>query len=163
LAIFFFSALGRAGENIFDLAPRAGSYEQYHHGDFNAYHVSYYCRKWPFERQFHTCNLRKSYGYQLMAQGPDPLPAALDAHGPYPIRLTVHGGRVSFEVAGLQSFSWQDNDPLPGGKIGFRQMAPFIGEYANLRITEGRPTERLGWRGVEHEGDVRRWLLGDRN
>jgi hypothetical protein len=71
-----------------------------------------------------------------VAQGPDPLPAVLDAQGPYPMRLTVDGGRITFEIADLLSFRWQDHEPLPGGRIGFRQMAPMIGEYANLRVTE---------------------------
>jgi hypothetical protein len=96
---------------------------------------------WPSERRLHTCNLRKSYGFHLVAQGPDPLPAALDAQGPYRMRLTVQAGQITFEVADLVSFRWQDPDPLPGGKIGFRQMAPFVGEYADLRITPG---QRLG-------------------
>jgi hypothetical protein len=42
LAILFFHARGRRGEDIFDLAPRTGPYEQYHHGDLDAYHVSYF-------------------------------------------------------------------------------------------------------------------------
>ena len=134
LAILFVHARGRNGESIFDLAPRTGPYEQYHHGDLNAYHVSYFRRMWPSERRLHTCNLRKSYGFHLVAQGPDPLPAALDAQGPYRMRLTVHGGEITFEVAGLPTFRWTDTHPLPGGRIGFRQMAPMIGEYANLLV-----------------------------
>jgi hypothetical protein len=39
-------------------------------------------------------------------------------------------------VADLVSFRWQDDEPLSGGKIGLRQMAPMIGEYANLRVAE---------------------------
>jgi uncharacterized protein DUF1961 len=140
LAILFFHARGRAGEDLFDLAPRTGPYDQYHHGDLDAYHVSYYRRMWPSERRLHTCNLRKSYGFHLVAQGPDPLPAVLDAQGPYRMRLTVHRGLITFEVADLVSFRWQDDVPLAGGKIGFRQMAPFIGEYADLRVT---PAQRL--------------------
>lgn len=147
LAILFFAARGRQGEDLFDLAPRTGPYEQYHHGDLNAYHVSYYRRMWPSERRLHTCNLRKSHGFHLVAQGPDPLPAAIDARGPYRMRLTVQGGQITFEVADLVSFRWQDDDPLPGGKIGFRQMAPFVGEYANLRVT---PVQRLGGGIDEH-------------
>lgn len=138
LAILFFQARGRNGGDIFDLAPRTGPYEQYHHGDLDAYHVSYFRRMWPSERRLHTCNLRKSYGFHLVAQGPDPLPAVLDSQGPYPMRLTVHRGLVTFEVAGLVSFRWRDDEPLAGGKIGFRQMAPFIGEYADLTVTPGR-------------------------
>jgi hypothetical protein len=141
LCILFFHARGRQGEDLFDLAPRTGPYEQYHHGDLDAYHVSYYRRMWPSERQLHTCNLRKSYGFHLVAQGADPLPAVLDAQGPYAMRLTVHRGEITFEVADLVSFRWQDDEPLSGGKIGFRQMAPMIGEYANLRITERSTTQ----------------------
>lgn len=137
LCILFFHAHGRQGEDLFDLAPRTGPYDQYHHGDLDAYHVSYFRRMWPSERKLHTCNLRKSYGFHLVAQGPDPLPAVLDAQGPYAMRLTVLGGEITFEVDGLVAFRWQDDQPLAGGKIGFRQMAPMIGEYANLRVTPG--------------------------
>ena len=48
---FFFHARGRHGEDLFDLAPRTGPYEQYHHGDLDAYHVSYFRRRWPAERR----------------------------------------------------------------------------------------------------------------
>ena len=38
-------------------------------------------------------------------------------------------------------FSWQDDGEeygavLGGGKIGFRQMAPLIGEYSDLKVYE---------------------------
>lgn len=44
LCILFFSALGINGEDIFDksLRERNGRYDQYHNGDINAFHVSYY-------------------------------------------------------------------------------------------------------------------------
>ena len=56
LAILFFSALGPKGEDILtaNLAKRNGPYEQYHHGDFNALHVSYFRRN-PKENEFQTC------------------------------------------------------------------------------------------------------------
>jgi hypothetical protein len=135
LCILFFHARGRSGEDLFDLAPRTGAYEQYHHGDLDAYHVSYFRRRWPTERALHTCNLRKSYGFHLVTQGPDPLPAVLDAQGPYALRLSIQDGEISFSIDGLVSFSWRDEQPLSGGKIGFRQMAPMIGDYANLRVS----------------------------
>ncbi|MBG0817187.1 DUF1961 family protein [Planomonospora sp. ID82291] len=135
LCILFFHARGRRGEDLFDLAPRTGPYEQYHHGDLDAYHVSYFRRRWPSERRLHTCNLRKSHGFHLVAQGADPLPAVLDAQGPYPVRLTVRRGEIAFSIGEVVSFRWRDEDPLRGGKIGFRQMAPMIGEYANLRVS----------------------------
>ena len=71
LAILFFAAKGRNGEDIFadSLAERTGEYVQYHHGDIDAFHVSYFRRKEPDERALHTCNLRKSYGFHLVSQG----------------------------------------------------------------------------------------------
>ena len=71
LCILFFSAKGINGEDLFDpsLAPRDGQYNLYHSGDINAYHVSYFRRKWDEERSFHTCNLRKSKGFHLVTQG----------------------------------------------------------------------------------------------
>ncbi|AQZ70162.1 unnamed protein product [[Actinomadura] parvosata subsp. kistnae] len=142
LAIMFFHARGRSGEDLFDpaLAPRSGPYEQYHHGDIDAYHVSYFRRMWPQERALHTCNLRKSHGFHLVAQGPDPLPGVMDADGPYAMRIDVKGGVVTFSINDLVSFRWRDEGviggpALAGGKIGFRQMAPLIGEYANLRVS----------------------------
>jgi hypothetical protein len=135
LCILFFHAKGRHGEDLFDLRPRTGPYDQYHHGDLDTYHVSYFRRRWPAERAFHTCNLRKSYGFHLVAQGADPIPGVPDADGPYRLKLSVRAGVITFAINDLVSFTWSDESPLRGGKIGFRQMAPMIGEYANLRIS----------------------------
>ncbi|MGW4795473.1 DUF1961 family protein [Nonomuraea sp. NPDC004297] len=142
LAIMFFHARGRAGEDLFDpaLAGRDGPYEQYHHGDIDAYHVSYFRRRWASERALHICNLRKSHGFHLVAQGADPLPGVMDAEGPYAMRIDVAAGAVTFSINDLVSFRWEDDGSiggpaLAGGKIGFRQMAPLIGEYANLRVS----------------------------
>ena len=65
LCMIFLAAKGREGEDIFSpsLMPRAGEYVQYHHGDIDAFHISYFRRKEPDERAFHTCNLRKSHGF----------------------------------------------------------------------------------------------------
>jgi hypothetical protein len=141
LCILFFAARGRNGEDLFDptLAPRAGIYSQYHHGDIDALHVSYFRRKNPEERAFHTCNLRKSYGFHLVAQGADPIPDVQDASPPYRIRLCKAGPVVDFAINDLTIFHWEDDGisyghTYGGGKIGFRQMAPLIGEYANLQV-----------------------------
>ncbi|GAA3604708.1 YesU family protein [Nonomuraea rosea] len=142
LAIMFFHARGRNGEDVLDpgLAERTGPYEQYHHGDIDAYHVSYFRRMWESERALHTCNLRKSHGFHLVAQGADPLPGVLDARGPYAVRIEVKGPEITFSVNDLVSFRWEDDGSiggpaLAGGKMGFRQMAPLIGEYGNLRVS----------------------------
>ena len=44
LAIMFFAAKGRSGVPVLDnsLAKRTGEYPQYHSGDINAFHVSYF-------------------------------------------------------------------------------------------------------------------------
>lgn len=141
LAMLFFSAGGRHGESLFDpaLAPRTGEYVQYHHGDINAFHLSFFRRKEPDERRLHTCNLRKSYGFYLVAQGADPIPDADDADKMYMLSLTKQGAEVSFSVDGLEVLRFHDDGTtygplLGGGCIGLRQLAPMEGEYANLKV-----------------------------
>lgn len=141
LCILFFSAAGINGEDLFDksLSPRDGQYNLYHSGDINAYHVSYFRRKWDEERQFHTCNLRKSKGFHLVTQGADPIPDCDDAKEYYELKLKKYNGLIEFSVDGLVVFSWTDDGVsygpvLGGGKIGFRQMAPLIGEYSDLAV-----------------------------
>lgn len=141
LGILFFAATGKKGEHIFDtrLQPRSGPYEQYHHGDVNALHISYFRRSAPDERAFHTCNLRKSYGFHLVAQGADPIPCLAEAQNPYRLRLFKYKGTVDFFINDLLILHWVDDGQkvgpiLGGGKIGFRQMAPLIAEYSNLVV-----------------------------
>ncbi|OAS21325.1 DUF1961 family protein [Paenibacillus oryzisoli] len=141
LCILFFAAKGMEGEDMFDnqLSVRTGMYEQYHHGDINAFHVSYFRRKEEEERNFHTCNLRKSHGFHLVSQGGDPIPSVVDAKGPYRMKLVKWGREIVFVINDLTIFHWVDDGetfgkPLFGGKIGFRQMAPLIAEYANLNV-----------------------------
>jgi hypothetical protein len=145
LAILFFAARGVNGEDIFDpkLAPRAGPYQQYHSGDINAYHVSYFRRKHETERAFHTCNLRKSRGFHLVAQGADPIPSVTDASPPYRMHVVKRGASISLAINDLTCFTWRDDGTAGGpphtdGKIGFRQMAPLVGEYSDLVV------ERIG-------------------
>ncbi len=146
LAILFFAAKGRNGEDLFapDLEKRTGEYPLYHHGDINAYHVSYFRRKELDERAFHTCNLRKSYGFHLVAQGGDPIPDVLDVNDPYEITVVKKKksemlDEISFYINDLFIFKYEDDGKtygefLSGGKIGFRQLAPMIGEYSDLRV-----------------------------
>ena len=141
LAILFFAAKGRNGESIFDesLAERTGEYPLYHHGDINAFHVSYFRRKEPDERSFHTCNLRKSYGFYLVSQGADPIPDVADVSEPYRLKLVKRTNRVEFYVNDLMSFAYDDDGETYGpcltdGRIGFRQLAPMVGEYSDLKV-----------------------------
>jgi len=141
LCILFFAAQGIHGESIFDagLKSRTGEYVQYHHGDINAFHVSYFRRKEPDERAFHTCNLRKSYGFHLVAQGGDPIPDADECREPYTCAVLKQGAQVKFYVNELEVFAFEDDgvtygERLGGGRIGFRQLAPLVAQYGNLRV-----------------------------
>jgi len=141
LCILFYGAKGRNGEDIFDekLSKRTGEYVQYHHGDINAFHVSYFRRKEPDERAFHTCNLRKSYGFHLVAQGGDPIPDADEVKDFFHMAVLKQGNETAFFINELEIFRFIDDGntygPLiGGGKIGFRQLAPLLAEYGNLRV-----------------------------
>ena len=142
LCIIFFAARGRKGEDLFDpaLAPRTGPYTQYHSGDINALHVSYFRRRYPSaDRNFCTCNLRKSRGFHMVAQGADPIPCVRDAQGPYHMELLKAGPRVRFSINTLPILDWTDDAStfgpvLTSGKIGIRQMTPMVAEYANFKV-----------------------------
>ncbi|MBK1859502.1 DUF1961 family protein [Cerasicoccus arenae] len=140
LSILFFAAKGANGEDVLDpaLSPRNGPYDQYHSGDINALHVSYFRRKHPIERAFNVCNLRKSHGFHLVAQGADPIPGVPNMKASYRIWLIKSGPHVRFGIDGLECFQWTDTGALgpvlTGGKIGFRQMTPLIAEYSQLKV-----------------------------
>jgi hypothetical protein len=138
LAMLFFSAAGHGGRDLFSagLAPRTGYYSQYHSGDMDALHVSYFRHKYESERAFRTCNLRKSAGFELVAQGADPLPPTEDAVDFYRMEVVKDGPLAAFSINGLQLFEWWDPSEkvLGGGRIGFRQMAPLKAAYRNLRV-----------------------------
>ena len=141
LAMFWFCAAGRKGEDLFDpaLAKRTGEYRQYHSGDINAYHASYFRRKNPDERHFQTCNLRKSHGFHLVCSGGDPIASVQDVAEDYRIEVVKYGARIQFLVNDLLVYDWTDDGgtygPVLGeGRIGLRQMAPLIAEYSDLKV-----------------------------
>lgn len=151
LAMLFFGASSvttsptNPASSIFSssLSPRNGSYPQYHSGDIRTLHVSYFRRRWEDERAFHTCNLRKSPGFHLVAQGADPLPPVVDARGAYyRIEVVKDEKSVKFSIDGLELFKWTDEEDgttgpaVGGGRIGFRQMAPLVARYRNLEVWE---------------------------
>jgi Domain of unknown function (DUF1961) len=148
LCILFFAATGAGGQDLFDpgLATRTGEYQQYHSGDIDAFHVSYFRRMRPGGRALHTCNLRKSRGFHLVAQGANPIPGADDWQPPYHITVTKWQMRVSLLINDLLIFTWRDDGkrygpPLLGGRLGFRHQGGLVAEYANLRVhtLEGEP------------------------
>lgn len=142
LAMFFFGAASVAGGGIFDegLAPRNGSYAQYHSSDIRTLHASYFRRRWPEERAFHLANLRKSPGFHLVSQGADPLPPVGDAKGAYyKVEVVKDKRSVTFSINGLLLFAWEDTKTDTGpvireGRIGFRQMQPLVARYRNLQV-----------------------------
>lgn len=143
LCVFFFAAKGRNGEDLFNswLSPRNGPYGQYHHGDINAFHASYFRRHSRQERVFHLCNLRKSYGFHLVAQGADPIPSVTDCTGSYKIKIVKFKNVIQVFIQDLLICTYEDDGKthgplLGGGKIGFRQMAPLIAQYSNLKVYE---------------------------
>ena len=141
LCIMFFSAMNCQGGSVFEAAPRTGSYEQYHSGDINAFHVSYY-RLIPILRdgeRLRTCNLRKSKGFFMVAQGGDPIPELTLCKPPFRISIIKNGPLIAFYIDSILCFVYYDDGLsygplLGGGHAGFRQMSPMVGEYANLRV-----------------------------
>lgn len=136
LNIIFFNGRGSHGESIFDpkLKPRSGIFAQYHSGDLNNYHVSY----WAGERG--TANVRKNTGFQLVATGKDLVsPASVDAF--QTIRLYKRGGTIRLMVDDVIEVAFDDDGKTHGpawthtGWIGLRQMAHTIRcEYDDLKV-----------------------------
>ena len=148
LCILFFAAQGRNGEDLFDpsLKERTGDYAHYYGGDINCFHLSYYRRKYEKEKRFAVCNLRKSYGGNMVAQAANPLPNVGSVTTPYHITIVKCKNEVAFYIDGLPILCWQDDaktygDLLQGGKVGFRQMSPGIFEYSNFKVYEATMNE----------------------
>ncbi|HJA90715.1 MAG TPA: YesU family protein [Candidatus Jeotgalibaca merdavium] len=142
LCMIFFSATSKDGQSIFShhLNRRTGYYPQYHSGDINTYHISYFRHKYESERAFRTCNLRKSAGFHFITQGADPLPAVEDAKDYYRLTVIKRKNRIVFKINELTIFEWEDDGchgpALGKGWIGFRQMAPMKAKYRNIRVYE---------------------------
>ncbi|MCP5111887.1 MAG: DUF1961 family protein, partial [bacterium] len=152
LNIVFFSTRGINGESIFDpaLAPRDGTFQQYHSGDLNGYHISY----WAGERG--TANVRKNRGFQLVAEGKD-LVAGAPADAFQTVRIYKRGGTIRLTVDGELAAAYDDNGKISGpahthtGWIGLRQMGRTIRcEYGRLAVY---PLTAKGG----HLGTVKQW------
>ena len=141
LNIIFFNARGIHGESAFDpaLHPRNGLFEQYHSGDLNNYHISY----WAGDRG--TANVRKNPGFQLVATGKD-LVATADADAFQTIRLYKRGGTIRLTVDDIVAVAFDDDGKTYGpvwthsGWIGLRQMAHTVRcEYDHLKVFPCKP------------------------
>ena len=139
LCVAFFNANGQNGKDLFDpgLKFRSGQYDQYTNSDINTLQISYFRRRWPEERAFHLCNLRKAPGFELLATAADPIPDVEDVKAPFLIKIRRHKKVISFSINDLPLFAHvlENEGALSNsGYFGFRQMAPLIGEYANLKV-----------------------------
>ncbi|EGF92710.1 yesU [Asticcacaulis biprosthecium C19] len=140
LAILFFAAGGINGQHILDssLKPRAGVYDQYTQSDLAALQIAYFRRRWPEERAFHLSNLRRAPGFELLAQGADPLPDVEDMTvEAYRMKLLKTQAGVVFSINDLSVLTWRDDGTKPTphkGSVGFRQMAPLEAVYSDLEV-----------------------------
>lgn len=142
LCILFFAARGilpgGGDASVLDkrLKPRAGLYPQYTNSDVSALQMAYFRRRWPSERAFHLCNLRRAPGFEMLAQGADPLPDVKDGTPPYKMRLQKRSDGVDFFMNDLPVVSWKGGGAgwPTSGSIGFRQMAPLVAAYSDFEV-----------------------------
>jgi hypothetical protein len=141
LNILFFNTRGLRGESIFDpaLSPRAGDFKQYHSGDLNGYHISY----WAADRG--TAHVRKNKGFALVATGRDLVASAPPASF-QTIRLYKRGGAIRLMVDDIISVAFDDDGKAHGpalthsGWIGLRQMGHTVRcEYDDLKLYPLKP------------------------
>jgi hypothetical protein len=141
LNIVFFNTRGAGGQEIFapSLAPRNGYFAQYHSGDLNGYHASY----WAAGRG--TAHIRKNQGFHLVSVGEDLVTAA--PQGKFQtVQIYQRGGRIRLMVDGGVSVAWDDDGKAYGpvwnhsGWIGLRQMAHTVRcEYGYVKVFRLRP------------------------
>lgn len=138
LMIVFFAARGVNGEDALSpaLAPRDGTFTQYHSGDINCYHISYYANT-PAAPGRLTGNLRKNRGFTLVSNGPPGISAA--SRSWHKISLLKQAAHIRLAVDGEVKIDWSDDGSscgpvLKGGKFGLRQMVWATAEYRNLTI-----------------------------
>jgi hypothetical protein len=142
LCVMFFAAQGLIqGRHVslFDerLAVRRGEYDQYTKSDVSALQIAYFRRRYPSERAFHECVLRRAPGFQLLMRGADPIPNVEDCTPPYRMRIVKSARNVEFYINDLLIFQGVDSSrhlTATSGHIGFRQMAPLEAVYSDLEV-----------------------------
>lgn len=142
LAIVFFCARGKNGESIFDptLARRNGSFRQYHSGDINNYHVSFWSGSTRRKGESPSSHIRKNLGFNLVAEGQDLVVTGQE--GTFQtVRIYKHGGKIRVMVDDVLAVSYDDDGQKFGpvhespGWIGLRQMAHTqMAEYGRLAV-----------------------------
>jgi hypothetical protein len=118
IGVFFFAARGSKGEDLFETpSKRTGDYEEYIHGDINAYSASFH-RYWPTGENNPGANLRRNAGFNLLhAAEADPM---LEAERTYHVLIRKEGAAIRIAVDGQVVHDYVDEDPLGSGKVGFR-------------------------------------------
>jgi hypothetical protein len=124
LNIIFFNTRGVNGESIFDpaLARRDGNFRQYHSGDLNGYHVSY----WAAPRG--TTHIRKNRGFHLVAESDLDIIAESPPETFETLRIHKRGEKIRVMVNDRIVVAWDDDGQdygppwLHSGWIGLRQM-----------------------------------------
>lgn len=141
LNIVFFNTRGINGENIFDpsLEPRDGTFKQYHSGDLNGYHISY----WAGERD--ATHLRKNRGFDLVTKGEDLIRTA-PADSFQTVRVYKRDGHIRLIVDDVVALAYDDDGTTYGaahshpGWIGLRQMGHTgYALYGDLRVYPLKP------------------------
>ena len=136
LNIVFLNARAVNGANIFDpaLQSRTGVFKQYHSGDLNSYHISY----WAAGRGF--ANLRKNHGFHLAASGIDYV-ASGKPQKFQTVQVYKRGGQIRATVDGKVAVAFDDDGETYGpvhahsGWIGLRQMGHTLHcEYGHFKV-----------------------------
>jgi hypothetical protein len=137
LCIVFFAANGDNGKSIFDpsLAKRNGIFKQYHSGDINSYHISYYAATPLGVRSM--ANMRKNKGFYLVANGPTGI--EYGDKSVHKIKLIKEGGHTQLAVNGKKIIDFTDDGKTydsiwKSGKIGLRQMKWTKAKYRNFKV-----------------------------
>jgi len=142
LNIVFFNARGVNGKSIFDptLQERNGVFKQYHSGDLNNYHVSY----WAGDRGF--SNLRKSHGFHLVSSGKDYIITG-EPNAFQTVQIYKRAEKIRVTVDDLVAVAYDDDGKTFGpvhkhsGWIGLRQMGHTLRcEYGYVKIYGLLPT-----------------------
>ena len=134
LTIVLFSAAGKDGADLFDLAlpPRRADYAAYHSGAIANYTDAYWSRNTEAENL--SNRLRKNPGFQLVAEGPSlTLGPTQTTHR---LRILKAGAHIEIEVNGKVTIRWDDPDaPLGPGLIGLRSMEGVtVVTYDNFKV-----------------------------
>jgi len=145
LSMIWFLARGKQGEDLLSFT-RSGVYDEYVKGRINGYHISYH----RFDSG--VSNLRKSYGFHMLATNDDPVP--IDNLESHHIAIYCRQGRIRFMVDGkpvhdfidrgqpcLEGKAWLHDYPCKGtgavfteGKIGIRHTQKQVAYYDNFRV-----------------------------